>query len=141
MIRDELKSKSIAALKAGDKGTRTALSGVLSRFLEVEKSGDFDGWTDEAERALISKYCKSLQSSLGDLGDSPLADGYRAEIALLEPYLPQMLDEAATRALVEPLLDQTGGRLGPLIGRVMKTHKGKVDPGLVRAIALEAGLK
>ena len=61
------------------------------------------------------------------------------EIDLLAVYLPQLLDEAATRAIVEPLVPECKV-IGQLMGRVMKEHKGKVDPGLVRRIAAEAGL-
>ena len=53
MIRDELKQKSIQALKAGDRGTRAALGGVISAFLDAEKSAGFTGWTEEAERELL----------------------------------------------------------------------------------------
>jgi uncharacterized protein YqeY len=64
---------------------------------------------------------------------------FRAEIGLLEPYLPQLLDEAATRELVTPLAE--GARnLGMFMGSVMKAHKGKVDPALVRRIGGELGL-
>lgn len=139
MVREELKAKSIQALKARDKETRAMLSGVLAKFTEVEKSGDFSGWTEESERELVAKYLKQLKGSLKDLEGTELGARYAAEVALLEPYGPQLLDEAATRALLEPMVGQVHG-IGPLMGRVMKTHKGKVDPALVRRIAGELGI-
>ncbi|MCO4770942.1 MAG: GatB/YqeY domain-containing protein [Deltaproteobacteria bacterium] len=139
MVRDELKAMSIAALKSRDKETRAALSGVLAEFTAVEKSGKFTEWTEEAQRDLVAKYVKKLKSSLKDLQGTDLGAAYAAEAALLEPYTPKLLDEAATRALVEPLVGQVKG-IGPLMGRIMKTHKGKVDPGLVRRIAVELGI-
>jgi hypothetical protein len=139
MIREQLKAKSIAALKAGDKETRALLTGVLARFLEEEKGSKFNGFTEESERSLVSAYVKMLKSALDQLAGSDLEVSYRAEIALLEPYMPQLLDEAATRELVTPLVE--GARnLGMFIGSVMKTHKGKVDPALVRRIGQELGL-
>ena len=139
MIREQLKAKSIEALKAGDKETRALLTGVLARFLEEEKGSKFNGFTEESERSLVSAYVKTLKSALDQLAGTDLADSYLAEIALLEPYMPQLLDEAATRELVTPLVE--GARnLGMFIGSVMKTHKGKVDPALVRRIGQELGL-
>ena len=139
MVREQLKAMSIAALRARDKETRARLSGVLAEFLSVEKSGSFDGWTEEKERELVGRYAKKLKGSMKELEGTELGASYAAEVALLEPFGPQLLDEAATRALLEPLVGQVSG-VGPLMGRVMKTHKGKVDPGLVRRLAQELGI-
>ncbi len=139
MVRDELKAKSIAALKARDKETRARLSGILAEFTAAEKEAGFAGWTEDAERTLVGKYVKRLKGSLKDLEGTELGASYAAEVALLEPYGPQLLDEAATRALVEPLVGQVKG-IGPLMGRIMKTHRGKVDPALVKKIAVELGI-
>ena len=139
MIREQLKAQSIAALKSGDKQTRALLNGILARFLEEEKSAGFKGFTEQSERALVSSYVKMLKSGLEQLNAGELAEKYRAEIALLEPFMPQLLDEAATRDLVTPLAE--GARnLGMFMGSVMKQHKGKVDPALVRRIGSELGL-
>jgi len=138
--RDQIKAQSITALKAGDKATRAALSGVLAVFLNEEKSGKFDGWTAALETKLVSVYVKQLKSALTEMRPGDLYDSYEFEIGLLQPYLPQVLDEAATRALVESLAPNAKG-LGQLMGMVMKDHKGKVDGGLVRRIAMELGLK
>lgn len=140
MIREEIKAKSIAALRAGDKSTRSLLSGILGRFSEVEKSAGFSGWTEDGERKVVAAYVKSLKGSIDMMAGSDLAAAYQSEVDLRAPYLPQVLDEAATRALVEGLVPECGG-LGQLMGRVMKDHKGKVDGGLVRRLAMEAGLK
>lgn len=141
MIKDELKQKSIAALKARDKETRALLGGIIARFMEIEKSGDFTEWTDASQREVVAKYVKSLRSSMDSLPPGELVDKYAAEVAILEPYLPQTLDEAATRDLVAPFAEKANGRLGPFMGMVMKGHKGQVDAGLVRRIGLELGLK
>ncbi len=139
MIREQLKAQSIKALKAGDKETRSLLTGVLARFLEEEKGASFKGFTEASERSLVAAYVKTLRSALEQMGDGEVAARYRAEIQLLEPYMPQLLDEAATRELVAPLAE--GARnIGMFMGAVMKSHKGKVDPALVRRIGQELGL-
>ncbi len=139
MVRDELKAMSIAALKARDKETRTLLSGVLGRFQEVEKSGKFDGWTEQSQRELIAAHIKQLSSSLEVLAGSDLAAQYQKEIDLLAPFGPQLLDEAATRAILLPMVGKVSG-VGPVMGKVMGKYKGQVDPGLVRRLAAELGL-
>ncbi len=141
MILDDLKLQSITALKARDRETRELLGGVIAKFLEVEKSGNFTEWTEQAQRDLVASYVKQLSSSLDALKGTDLAAKYQTEIDLLSPYMPQLMDEAATRELVTPFAERANGRLGPFIGMVMKGHKGKVDPGLVRTIGAELGLK
>jgi len=140
MIRDELKRRSTEALKAGDKETRLALSSILGKFGEEEKSARFRGWSEQTEREVIARHVKGLKQGVEQMKSGPIVDGYRREIALLEPYLPQLLDEAATRALVEPIAAEARA-LGQFMGMVMKEHKGKVDPVLVRKIGGELGLK
>ena len=140
MIQDELRLRSREALKAGDKDKRLALSSILGKFGEAEKTARFDGWSEEAERALIASHVKGLKQAVDQMKSGPVVEQYLKEIVLLEPYLPQLLDEAATRALVEPIAANARA-LGQFIGMVMKEHKGKVDPVLVRRIGGELGLK
>jgi uncharacterized protein YqeY len=140
MIREDIKRRSIAALKARDSETRSRLGGVLARFLEMEKEQGFDGWTEDKERAVVAKYCKQLRAAMEAMKGSAIAEAYAAEIALFESYLPRVLDEAATRELVAPIAEQARG-LGQFMGLVMKSHKGRVDARLVRAIGQELGLK
>lgn len=139
-IRDQIKAQSITALKARDKATRSALSGVLALFTEHEKSGKFDGWTDALEQSIVAGYVKKLKSALTEMRAGEVYDSYVFEIGLLERYLPTVMGEAETRALVEGLAGNAKG-LGHLMGMVMKDHKGTVDGKLVRAIAMELGLK
>jgi len=140
MIRDELKQRSKEALRAGDKETRLALSSVLGKFGEEEKSARFGGWTEALEQEVVARHVKGLRQGIEQMKTGPIVEGYRREIALLEPYLPQLLDEQATRALVEPIAAQARA-LGQFMGMVMKEHKGKVDPVLVRKIGGALGLK
>jgi uncharacterized protein YqeY len=139
-IKDEIKARSITALKARDKATRTALSGILAMFLEAEKSGRFEGWTDAAQQAIVASYVKKLKAALTELRPGDVYDSYVFEIGLLDEYLPKLLSREETLAIVEPLAG-VAKSLGQLMGMVMKDHKGKVDGKLVRELALGLGLK
>lgn len=139
-IRDQLKAQSIAALRARDADTRSRLVGILARFTEVEKERGFAGWSEDKERTMVAAYVKQLRGALDELAGTALAEAYQAEIALLAPFLPQLLDAEATRALVAPLAEQARS-IGQFMGLVMRSHKGKVDPALARAIGEELGLK
>lgn len=139
MVREAIQKQSIDALRARDKRTRSLLVGVLAAFIEEEKKEGFSGFSVDSERDLVARYVKKLSGALDQMGDRPMAQDYRDEIALLQPYMPQLMSEAETRELVAPLAEQARG-LGQFMGLVMKDHKGQVDPKLVRAIGQELGL-
>lgn len=102
---------------------------------------------DEDVRAIVAGYVKQLKKSLPEFEKGGEAareaiEGIRFEIAYLEPFLPQLMDEDATRAVVAEAVEEAGhppARMsGKVIGMVMKTHKGEVDPALVRRLVEEA---
>ena len=139
MIREDLKRRSLEALKGRDRETRTLLSSILGKFTETEKASRFQGWTDALEQEVVARHVKGLRQGIEQMKTGPVVDGYLREVALLEPYLPKLLDEAATREIVTPLAE-SARNLGQFMGMVMKQHKGTVDPALVRRIGEELGL-
>ncbi len=139
MIRDDLKRRSREALKAGDRETRSLLSSILGKFTEAEKDKRFGGWSEQAELEVVTRHVKGLRQGIEQMREGEVVERYRTEVALLEPYLPTMLDEAATRELVAPLAAEARN-LGQFMGMVMKQHRGEVDPQLVRRIGQELGL-
>ena len=60
------------------------------------------------------------------------------EVDYLSPFLPTLLDEAATGALVEKTIADVGAtslkQMGQVMGAIMKAHKGQVDAGLVKTL-------
>lgn len=65
----------------------------------------------------------------------------RAEIAVLEEYLPQQLSEAEIRALVKETVARLGAQgpkqVGPVMAALMPQVKGKADGRLVNRIVNE----
>ena len=74
-----------------------------------------------------------------DAGETARADRETTEADMLSVYLPQMLDENATRALVAGIIAETGATGPQGIGLVMKAvgARGDVDKALVSTIARE----
>ena len=93
---------------------------------------------------MIGAYRKQLQKALveyekaGDRGAQQAAQ-LRFEIAFCERYLPQTMDEAALRALVQERIATLGindaKQVGRLMGDVMKSHKGQVEAADVKRVA------
>lgn len=90
---------------------------------------------DEAEQlAVLARCVKQRKDSVEqyeDAGRTELADKERAEIAVIEGYLPQGLSEEELRAAVAEAIAETGAGSMKDMGLVMKAlmakHKGRID--------------
>lgn len=135
------------ARKARNREEADALGMIKTRLAEKRTSPGFVGpMTDAIAQEVIGGYARSLKKALAEFeaagaGTGPLVDKYRFEIEFLSRYLPQTLDEDATRVLVRAAKADLGlagpSQIGRLMGAVMKAHKDQVDSALVRRIAEE----
>jgi uncharacterized protein YqeY len=131
------------AMKAGDALTRDTLRLVITdlKKRELDLARDL---SPEEELAVLQKCVKSREDSVAQYdgaGRKDLADRERGEIGVIRRYLPTMLSEAETRALVEASIRKLGLSSKKDLGQVMKAvladHKGKVDGKLVQKLAGE----
>ena len=138
-IQDDMKS----AMRAGETLRRDTLRMLIAALKNerIDKGADLD---EDSVLAVVRRGVKSRKDSAQqyrDAGRDELADKEEAEIAVLEGYLPQMLDEAATIAAVEAAIAETGASekcdLGKVMKAVMAAHRGLVDGKLVNRLAGE----
>ncbi len=138
-IQDDMKS----AMRAGETLRRDTLRMLIAALKNerIDKGADLD---EDSVLAVVRRGVKSRKDSAEqyrDAGRDELADKEEAEIAVLEGYLPQMLDEAATIAAVEAAIAETGASekcdLGKVMKAVMAAHRGLVDGKLVNRLAGE----
>ena len=146
-LQQELDERLKQALKAKDTRTADVLRMLKTRLSERRTAKGFSGQVDDALVVdVIGAYRKQLQKALvefekaGERGAAQVAQ-LRFEIEFCDRYLPKGLDESALRALVRERLGALGitdaKQVGRLVGDVMKTHKGQVEPADVKRIAEE----
>ena len=74
-------------------------------------------------------------------GREEMAATERAELAVIQEFLPQLADEAQTRRWVEAAIAETGAsgpkEMGKVMGALMKAHKADLDGNLAREIVQE----
>ncbi len=100
---------------------------------------------EEAEAvAVLQRAVKSRQDSVEEyvkVGRGDAADKERAEIAIVQRYLPKQLDEGETRAAIVALVGELGLAGKKDFGRVMKElkarHGANVDGKLASRLAGE----
>jgi hypothetical protein len=131
------------AMKAGDALTRDTLRLVITDLKKKELDLARELKPDE-ELAVLQKCVKSREDSVAQYsaaGRTDLSDREKAEIGVIQRYLPKMLDEDATRAIVRATIQKLGLTSKKDLGQVMKAvlaeHKSQVAGSLVQRLAGE----
>ena len=148
MIRDDIKAATIAAMKAGAKDRIAALrqisAKIKDRDIEERTAAQPVADDDVLVTSVLQKMAKQRRESIEMYdagGRMELAAVERAELAVIEEFLPQMMDEAATKAAIEAIKAEIGASSMKDMGAVMTELRsrhgavldGKLASGLVKA--------
>ena len=143
-IVDDVTSQMKDAMRAKDTLRLATLRSMRTAFLNEMKKDGSDSVSDEVCETLMRKIEKQRKESIDAFvkGDRPeMAEAERAELAVIQEFLPQLADEAQTRAWVEEAVAQTGATeakdMGKVMGALMKAHKADIDGNLARGIVQE----
>jgi uncharacterized protein len=118
---DELK----ASMKAGDAARTSALRMIIAKLKEVDiaaRPSGVDKVADEQVVSMLRGMVKSRRESaeLYRQGKRPeLAAKEEAEIAVIESFLPQQMDEAAVAEAIREAMAETGAASIKDMGKVM----------------------
>jgi len=133
-----------AAMKAKDAARLGALRNMRAAFLVEMKKDGSETLDDATSIAVLRRLAKQRQESIDAFTQAKRPDRVaeeRAELAVIEEFLPRLADEATTRAWVQEAIAASGAgsakELGKVMGALMKAHKGDVDGDLARKLAAE----
>ncbi|VVT07458.1 Aspartyl-tRNA amidotransferase [Sphingomonas sp. EC-HK361] len=131
MIRDDIKAAQIAAMKAGDKDARGAISlmqaAIKNRDIEA-RTGSAPADDDALVVEVLQKMVKQRRESIEMYekgGRQELADAEKAEVAVIERFLPTQMSEAETTAAIEAIKADLGAAGMKDMGRVMAELKAR----------------
>jgi uncharacterized protein YqeY len=132
------------AMKAKDAARLAALRNVRAAFLVEMKKDGSETLDDPVAVGVLRKLAKQRQESIDAFTQAQRPERVaeeRAELAVIEEFLPRLADEATTRRWVDEAIAASGARsakeLGKVMGALMKAHKGDVDGDLARRLATE----
>ena len=146
MLKQQIHEELVAAMKAHDEVKKSTLRMLFSAIQYCEMSKGKAGYeaTDEDVLGVIQKEVKQRKDSIEQFekgGRKDLVDKEKAELTLLETYLPKQMDENEVRDLVKEAISQSGttsvSEMGKIMGVLMPKVKGKADGGLVSKIVKE----
>jgi uncharacterized protein YqeY len=136
-LKQQLTEDMKTAMRGGDKQRlgviRLILAAVKQR--EVDERIELD---DTQTIAVLEKMVKQRKDSVSQYvaaNREDLADVERAEMAVIEAYLPAKLGEAEIDALIEAAIAETGASsardMGKVVAAVKAKAAGRADMGLV----------
>ena len=130
-LRESFTQDLKEAMKAGDAARTSTLRMILAKLKDVDIAARPKGVQavpDDEVLAMLRGMVKSRRESveLYRQGGRPeLAAKEEAEIAVIESFLPQQMDEAATRAAIEAAIAETGATGVKEMGKVMAVLRAK----------------
>ena len=139
-ISEDIKS----AMKAKDKIRLETVRGIKKAILEKEvalRPKGQDSLTEEHEIELLAQLAKQRRDSIeqySNAGRDDLADKERQELAILETYLPEQINDTELESIVDEIIASVGATspkdLGKVMGVAMKQLKGKADGKKIQAL-------
>jgi uncharacterized protein len=132
MLRDNLNEALKEAMRARDMTTVGAVRLILAKLKEVDiaarTEASREGVADDRILSMLQGMIKQRNESvvLYEKGNRPeLAEKEKAEIAVIERFLPKQMDEAAVAAAVAEAVGSTGAKSVKDMGGVMAVLKTK----------------
>jgi uncharacterized protein YqeY len=147
VLRDDINDAVKAAMKAQDKPRLSTLrlvnAAIKNAEIEAERSGK--SLSEDDVLGLMQKMIKQRRESVEIYekgGRKELADQERGEIAVIEGFLPQQMNEADAKAAIAEMIRQEGATSMKDVGKVMaalkQAYAGRLDFG--KASALVKGI-
>lgn len=138
-LKDTLTNDMKTAMKAGDKDRLKVIRLLISdlKRVEIDTRQELDkaGLLGIVEKAVKQRRDSIEQFTKG--GRKDLADIEKAELAIIETYLPEPLSEAELDTLIDAAIGKTGAEgirdMGKVMAAIKSEAAGRADMGAVSA--------
>ena len=148
MLRDQIQSETVTAMKAKDKERTAALrligAKIKDRDIEL-RTADTKPKDDELVTDVLLKMAKQRRESIEmyeDGGRTELAEKEKSELAVIEEFLPKQMSEEETRAAIAAIkadLDAEGMKdMGRVMGELKSRHGATLDMSKASGLVKEA---
>ena len=141
MLRDDIKTATISAMKSGDKETTATLRLISAKIKDKDieiRTQSVDVSDDDLVTDVLQKMAKQRKESIQlyeQGGRNELAEKEQIELNIISSFLPQMLDEETTLNAIKEVILTTKASSIKDMGSVMKElkslHGAQLEMGLV----------
>ncbi|MEC7743016.1 MAG: GatB/YqeY domain-containing protein [Pseudomonadota bacterium] len=148
MLRDQIQSETVTAMKAKDKERTAALrligAKIKDRDIEL-RTADTKPEDDELVTDVLLKMAKQRRESIElyeDGGRTELAEKEKSELAVIEEFLPKQMSEEETRAAIAQIKTDLGAEgmkdMGRVMGELKARHGATLDMSKASGLVKEA---
>ena len=144
MLHEQIKNNIKETMKAGDKVRLEVMRGLVTAFTnELVATGKTpqDILSDEEVIKVITRASKQRKDSIEQFTKGnrmDLVDAEKAQLVILEEFLPKLMDESEIEEIVKNKLIELEikdpSKKGMFMASVMKDLKGKADGSLVKEV-------
>jgi uncharacterized protein YqeY len=146
-LHEQIKGNIKEAMLAKDAVRLEVMRGLSTAFMnELVATGRTpqDLLTDEQAIVVITRVAKQRKDSIEQFkkgGREDLVAEDSAQLAILETYLPKLMDQSEIESIVKAKMAEVGTvdptKKGMFMAQVMKDLKGKADGALVKQVVDE----
>ncbi|MDP3549523.1 MAG: GatB/YqeY domain-containing protein [Novosphingobium sp.] len=139
MIRDTIKAAQISAMKSGDKPRLAAVRLILAKLKDKDielRTASTVPDDDVLVTDVLQKMAKQRRESITMFeqgGRQELAELEKAELAVIEEFLPQQMGEDDVKAAIVALIAETGAAgmkdMGKVVAALKAKHGTQLDMG------------
>ena len=148
MIRDDIKTALVTAMKGGDKETTATIrliqSAIKNRDIELRTASaqpDDDLLVTEVMQKMIKQRRESVEMYRQGNREE-LAAKEEAEIAVIERFLPAQMSEDEAKAAISAIIAEVGASsmkdMGRVMGLVNERHASSIEPARASALVKAA---
>lgn len=139
-LRERLSADLATAMREGDSQHRDVLRMIMAAIKQVEVD-DRKVLDDDGIQDVLRKQVKQRQESIADFeraGRPVEVEREKAESAIIESYLPQMMPREEIEQIARQIIADLGvsdvKSMGQVMGRLMPHVKGKADGRVVNEV-------
>jgi uncharacterized protein YqeY len=142
-LKNQITEDMKSAMKAGEKDRLKVVRLIMAAIkqVEVDKRVELD---DAGVLSVLEKMVKQRRDSIEQFekgGREDLAAIERAEVEVLQAYLPEQLSADEIAALIDEVIAATGAEsmkdMGKVMGQIKAKAAGRADMGAVSATVKE----
>lgn len=142
-IKEQLQVDVADAMRSGDSEKRNTLRLLLAAIKQAEVDGQ-KTLDDAGVQSVLMKQAKQRRESIADYeqaGRMDLADQEKAELVIIESYLPQQMSRDQIVDIASKTISDLGATspkdMGKVMGRLMPALKGQADGRMVNEVVRE----
>ena len=140
MIREQIKSKLIEAMKSKDEKTTATLrlmnAAIKDKDIDARSKGNMDGIDDAGVLSLLQTMIKQRRESIAMYekgGRADLVAAEQGEIDIIQSFLPKQMSDEEIKAAIQAIIAQTGASsikdMGKVMGALRAKYAGQMDMG------------